>query len=253
MPNRTFTPEELTDYLHLAPDDVERLMRETDMPREVRGGRTVFRRAAIDEWASKRILGLPGKRLDVYHEKSMRGTREVFPGGALIPDLMSADFIDLGLRSKTRASVIRDLVALAERTGRLFDPRELLTSVEEREALCPTALPGGFALLHARHHAAFRFEGSFIVLGRTIQAVPFGADDGGLTQVFFLVCCEDDRIHLHTLARLCMIALKTDVITQLHEAPSPAAAYEALVAAEKAVLPVPVDSAGARQPRVRRG
>jgi len=237
MPQRTFNVETLTDYLHLAPGDVERLLRESDLPREVRGGRTIFRRAAIDEWASQRILGLPGKRLDVYHEKSMRGTREVFPGGALIPDLLSPDNIELGLASKTRASVIRDLVTLADRTGRVLDPRELLTSVSEREALCSTALPGGFALLHARHHTAYRFEGSFMVLGRTVQAVPFGSPDGRPTQVFFLICCDDDRIHLHTLARLCLLAQKTDVIVQLYEATDASTAYTALLAAEESVLP----------------
>jgi mannitol/fructose-specific phosphotransferase system IIA component (Ntr-type) len=249
MPHRTFTTEELIDYLHLGPGDVERLLRESDIPNEVRGGHMVFRRAAIDEWASKRILGLPGKGLDAYHKTSMRGTRGVFPGGALIPTLLPADYIDLGLASKTRASVIRDLVALAERTGRVLDPRELLASVRERETLCSTALPGGFALLHARHHAAYRFEGSFIVLGRTIQAVPFGAPDGRPTQVFFMICCGDDRIHLHTLARLCLIAQKTEVIAQLFDAADAGVAYEALVAAEKAVLPAPEESAGAGQPK----
>ena len=251
MPQRTFNSEELTAYLHLAPGDVERLMRESDIPHEIRGGRTVFRRAAIDEWASKRILGLAGKRLDVYHEKSMRGTRAVFPGGALIPELLPAANIDLGLASKTRASVIRDLVALAERTGRVLDPRELLASVTEREALCSTALPGGFALLHPRHHTAYRYEGSFIVLGRTIQAVPFGSPDGRPTQVFFLICCEDDRIHLHTLARLCLIAMKTDAISRLYAADSANAAYETLVATELEVLPPPADAA-ATKPSKRR-
>ena len=251
MPHQTFNSEELTAYLHLVPGDVERLIRENGLPHEVRGGRTVFRRGAVDEWASQRILGLPGKGLAVYHAKSMRGTREVFPGGALIPELLRADYIDLALASKTRPAVIRDLVALAERTGRVFDPRELRASVSEREALCPTALPGGLALLHARHHAAYRFEGSFIVLGRTIQAVPFGAPDGRPTQVFFLICCEDDRIHLHTLARLCLIAQKTDVIAQLFDAADANAAYEALVAAEKLVLPPPETAAATKRPKSR--
>ena len=239
MPHRTLNTEQLTDYLHLVPGDVERLLRESDIPREVRGGRTVFRRAAIDEWTSQRILGLPGKRLDAYHEKSMRGTREVFPDGALIPTLLRVGDIDLELASKTRASVIRDLVALAERTGRVSDPRELVSSVQEREALCSTALPGGFALLHARHHTAYRFDGSFIVLGRTIQSVPFGALDGRPTRVFFLICCGDERIHLHTLARLCLIAQRTDSMAQLYDAADASEAFELLVTAESSVLRAP--------------
>lgn len=241
MPHRILTTAELANYLHLARGDVERLMRESDLPYSLRGGRAVFQRGDVDAWASRRILGLTGKRLDVYHEQSMRGTRGVFPSGALIPELMRAEYIDLGLAPRTRASAVRSMVALAARTGRVFDPRELGKSVEEREALCSTALPGGVALLHARHHAEYRFEGSFVVLGRTIEAVPFGASDGRPTRLFFLICCQDDRIHLHTLARLCLLVLNTGIVGHLLDAPNASAAYDALLNAERAVLPKPAE------------
>lgn len=237
MPHRVLSVAELTKYLHLMPGDVERLLRETDIPHTVRGQRPVFVRSEIDAWASQRILGLPDKRLDVYHAKTVRGTREQFPQLALIPELLDERAITLTLAAKTRASVIREMVALAETTGHVLDGRELQQSVGDREAMCPTALEGGFALLHARHHAPFRFEHSFIALGRTIQGVPFGAPDGRPTRLFFLVCCEDDRIHLHALARLCLMAQKTHVIAELLAAESPAAAHASLRAAEAAVLP----------------
>ena len=241
MPHTTFTIDQLADYLHVARRHVERLVQEGDIPCALRGGRMLFQRDEIDAWASQRILRLPGRGLDWYHRKTMRGTQQLFPQGALIPALLRPEGIELDLPSKTKASVIRDMVALADRTGRVVDSRELLDSVEAREALCSTALPGGLALLHARQHQAFRFEGSFIVLGRTIQAIPFGAPDGRETQLFFLVCCQDDRIHLHTLARLCLLALKTNIIAQLSAATDPAGAYEAMVAAEQAVLSAKVE------------
>ena len=247
MPHRTLTIDEVTEYLHLARREVDRLLRETDLPHEVRGGRMLFRRSAIDEWASRRILHLPGKRLDLYHEGSMRATRALFPDAALIPELLRRDTIDLSLRSKTPASVIRDMVALAEKTSRVLDPRELLNSIREREALCSTGLPGGLALLHARHLAPYRFDGSFVVLGRTVQPVPFGAPDGRPTRLFFLLGCEDERIHLHALARLCLLAMKTEVGSALHEVATADAAYDALVAAEKAVLPAPPTAGNPRR------
>ena len=237
MPHRTLSIEEVAAYLHLTVPDVERLLRETDMPHSTRGGRLAFVRGEIDAWASQRILGLAPKRLDSYHEKSTRSTRKLLPEQALVPQLLSPEYIQLELGSKTRASVLRDMVALAEQTGRLFDPRELLASVEAREELCSTALPGGLALLHARHMESYRFEGSFLVLGRTVQSVPFGAPDGRPTRLFFLLCCEDERIHLHTLARLCTIAMKTNIIAELLEVADAAAAHEALKAAERSVLP----------------
>ena len=211
-----------------------------------------FQRDEIDAWASQRLLRLPGQSLDWYHQKTMQGTRQLFPKAALIPVLLQPGHIDLALSAKTRASVIRDMVGLAERTGRVFDPRELRDSVEAREALCSTALPGGLALLHARQHQPFRFDGSFIVLGRTIQAIPFGAPDGRASQLFFLVCCQDERIHLHTLARLCLLALKTKVLAELLAAPDVATAYAALVAAELAVVPA-AETARSPSTRLRAG
>ncbi len=239
MPHRILTIDELATYLHVARRHVERLIKEGDLPCTMRGGRMLFQREEIDAWASQRLLRLPGQSLDWYHQKTMQGTKQLFPRAALVPVLLQPGYIDVALPAKTRASVIRDMIGLAERTGRVFDPRELRDSVEAREALCSTALPGGLALLHARQHQPFRFEGSFIVLGRTLQPIPFGAPDGKASRLFFLVCCQDERIHLHTLARLCLLALKTKILAGLLAAPDAAAAYDALVAAELTVLPAP--------------
>ncbi|RPI63340.1 MAG: PTS fructose transporter subunit IIABC, partial [Planctomycetaceae bacterium] len=43
---------------------------------------------------------------------------------------------------------------------------------------------------------------SFVVVGLTASGVPYGAIDGSLTRLFFLICCKDDRTHLHVLARI---------------------------------------------------
>jgi PTS system nitrogen regulatory IIA component len=128
------------------------------------------------------------------------------------------------------------MVALAERTGKVYDPKELLSSLEAREEICSTGLPGGLALLHPRHQAPYRFESSFIVLGRPIQQIHYGAPDGQPTNLFFLICSQDDRIHLHTLARLCLMALETDLLTGLRTAGDAAALYECIIAAEAQVL-----------------
>ncbi len=244
MPYRTLDLREAAAYLHLTCGEVEQLVKTTDLPHERRGGRVVFLRGELDAWASQRILGLPPKRLADYHRQSTRGTHAVFGRDALLPELLQPAYVDAALASRTRKSVIRDLVAFAERTRRVLDPADLLASVEAREALCCTGLPGGFALLHCRNHESYRFEGSFIVLGRTVQAIPFGAPDGRPTWLFFLICCQDERIHLHTLARLCLLAQKTDIIGRLFDAIDAAAMYEALVRAEQDVLAVAKPVAG---------
>jgi len=143
------------------------------------------------------------------------------------------------MTSKTKASVLRDLAAIAEKTGQLNDPKTLVDSLEAREALCATAMPGGFALPHLRTQEPYLFETSFLVVGRPVQPIHFGAPDGEPTQLFFLICCQDDRLHLHTLARLCLIAQKTKVLDQLRDAPDALAMHDALIAAEQQILATP--------------
>jgi PTS system nitrogen regulatory IIA component len=231
-----FSLEEAASYLNLTSADVEQRVKDREIPFEKRGDRVVFSKRDIDAWASQRILGLPEQRLEEYHQKSTRGTREFLPHEAILPEMLGRGAVNSAMTSKTKSSVLHDLVALAEKTGQLTDPKELLESLEAREELCSTGLPGGLAIPHPRNHQPYLFESSFIVVGRPIQEIHFGAPDGEPTDLIFLLCCQDDRIHLHTLSRLCMMALKTEMLSQLRAAPDAAAMRECIIAAEQEVL-----------------
>ncbi|MFT3828751.1 MAG: PTS sugar transporter subunit IIA [Opitutaceae bacterium] len=236
MPHRTLSLDEVADYLHLRREEVERLVKTSDMPHTMRGGRPMFLRGDIDAWASCRILGLPDRRLTAFHEQTTARVREIREEDALMPELMRREYIDMELPSRTKSAVIRDMVDFAGRVGPVNDPKALLESVLAREELCSTALPGGMALLHARHHDEYLCDHSFLALGRTIATIPFGAPDGGHTRLFFLLCCQDDRLHLHTLARLCMMAAKTDLLAQLWHAPDADSAHAILGECEQTTL-----------------
>lgn len=236
MPFRLLNLEAVAHYLHLTPEDIEQRVKNREIPFEKRGDRIVFRKGEIDAWASQHILGLPGQRLADYHQKSTRQTRKILAQETILPGMLKAGAIASAMSSKTRASVLRDLVVLAEKTGHLYDPKTLLESLEAREELCPTAMPGGFALPHPRSHEPYLFETSFIVVGRPIQEIHFSAPDGQPTYLFFLICCQDDRLHLHTLARLCLIAQKTQILDQLRNAPDVQTMRDALIASEQEIL-----------------
>ena len=236
MPYRTFDPDEVAGYLHLSRAELDRLVKNQDIPFEKHGERLVFRKVQIDSWASQRILGLEAARLAEYHQNSSRDARQIVEHEALLPDLIRPDFIDPALEAKTKASVLREMVALATETGRVCDPRSLLAGLEAREKLCSTGLPGGMALLHTRQPDAYLFESSFIVLGRTIQPIPFGAPDGRPTRLFFLLAASDDRLHLHLLARLCLLAQKTTLLEGLDQAADAEGMYQGLLASEAVVL-----------------
>ena len=236
MPFRLLDLDGVANYLHLTPADIEQRVKNREIPFEKRGDRIVFRKHEIDAWASQRILGLPGQQLADYHQKSTHQTRKILPHETILPELLRSGAIASAMTSKTKASVLRDLVALAEKTGNLSDPKTLLASLEAREDLCSTAVPGGFALPHPRSHEPYLFETSFIVVGRPIQEIHFGAPDGQPTHLFFLICGQDDQLHLHTLARLCLIALKTRLLDQLRDAPDAETMRNSIIAAEQEIL-----------------
>lgn len=236
MPHRVLSLEEVAKYLHLEPAEVERLVKNQEIPFERHGPRLVFRRVDIDGWASPRVMGMEGKRLVEYHRKSSAATLEHLPAAALMPQLLKPNGIEPNLRAKTRPAVLRAMMELAKRTGLVCDSAGLLAGLEAREAICSTGMPGGLALLHTRHPEPWLFEAPFIVLGRSAQQVPFGSPDGKPTDLFFLLATPDDRFHLHTLARLALLAQKTEVLANLREAPDEAAMRDALVNAETEVL-----------------
>jgi excisionase family DNA binding protein len=245
MPYRTFGLEEVARYLHLSRADVERLVKDQDIPFERHGARLVFRKVEVDAWVSPRILGLEGHRLAEYHQKTSHGTQEIVTRAAIMPERIHPEFIAPALAAKTKASILRQMTALAEKTGRLADPQALLQGLEAREELCSTGIPGGLALLHTRNPEPYLFEAPFLALGRTIQQIPFGSPDGRPTDLFFLLGCPDARMHLHTLARLCLMAQKTDLLADLRQASDASAMCDCILAAEQAVLagrPQPQDS-----------
>ncbi|HVM61536.1 MAG TPA: PTS sugar transporter subunit IIA [Verrucomicrobiae bacterium] len=236
MPHRFLSIDEVAEYLHMTSADIEQRVKDRDIPFHRRGERVVFRKGEIDQWASQRILGFTSQRLAAYHQKSTRHTQKVLTQAAILPDMLEAGAVASAMSSKTKASVLRDLVALAEKTGQVNDPKALLASLQAREELCSTAIPGGFALPHPRFHEQYLFETSFLVVGRPIQEIHFGAPDGTPTRLFFLICCQDDRLHLHTLARLCLIALNAKTVDALLAAPDPHTIRAILLTAEQQIL-----------------
>ncbi len=234
MPYKVFNSDEAAAYLHVPREALDRLVRNKEVPFQVQAGRIVFTRYDIDAWASQRILRLSGEKLDEYHQAASRDRQ-----GMVMPLLIQAPWVEPGLKSRTASSVLRDMVKVADRSQKTCDSPQLLKLLEEREELCPTAIPGGLALLHPRQHAPFMFMETFIAVGRTASGVPFGAPDGELTDIFFLICCGDDRAHLHTLALLCAMCQKTALLSGIREAGSAAGIVDAIVKSEVELLKKP--------------
>jgi PTS system nitrogen regulatory IIA component len=239
MPHTVMGLDEAAEFLHLDAGDIRALAVRGEIPCETQGERLIFRRGRLKAWASQRILGLRGKHLVEYHRRGAPRPHDTSPGGCILADLSDPEFMEPALQGRSKAAVLRAMTGVAERTGFLYDPDDLIESLRQREELCSTGVEGGAAILHPRHHDPYTFEDSFLCIGRTPSPIPFGAPDGGKTDVFFLVCCQDDRIHLHVLARLCLLCHATPFLERLRAAGSAREMFAALKEAEAAVLKRP--------------
>jgi len=228
--------KEVATYLHVTPARIELLIKQKEIPFQKQGERLIFRRSEIDAWASQRILKFSAPNLANYHSQTSAKVKEFAPDVAMMPQLLTRDRIQSALPAKTRSSAIRHMVAMAVATDLVSDGTELLTLIEEREKLCSTALPEGWAVLHPRHHDPYMFTESFMVAGRTIQPIHFGSQDGHPTDIFFLLCCQDDRLHLHTIARLCTICMKTKLLEKLRLASSEQEMMDTILESEQEII-----------------
>lgn len=236
MPHTLLNADEAAAYLHVDATTVRALATHGEIPCERRGDEWLFRQGELKIWASRRILGLQGRHLQDYHSKGVVHTHDLSDHAALLTELTEGKPFEPRLAVRSRAAVIREMVALAEHTGLLYDPADLLEELRAREDLCSTGIEGGVAILHPRFHDPYMVEDSFVCIGRSVQPIPFGAPDGGKTDLFFLACCQDDRIHLHTLARICLLCHTTSLTERLRQAESDADMHSAVRECEASLL-----------------
>ena len=189
MPHRMLTLEQAARHIHIDPHELLHLAQREEIPFRKRGEEYFFEHRVVDDWAQRHLLELPPKNLVRQHKEVIIDSKRTVQDDKLIAALMKPEWIDPAMASRTRPGVIRDMVALAQETGLLYDDVIFQQEVEEREKAASTAIGEGAAFLHARYHDPYYAAGSFVILGRTIQPIYFGAKDGLTTDLFFLLCC----------------------------------------------------------------
>jgi PTS system nitrogen regulatory IIA component len=222
MSRDDFDVESLARYLHLLPSQVQRMAERGTVPGRRLGGEWRFSLAEIHHWLEDRIGAADEEDLQTVEGVLNPGPREVHPPVRIAEMLLPAG-IALPLESRTRTSVISDMCELAASTGMLWDPEKMAEAVRVRENLHPTALENGVALLHPRRPLSQILAQPIIALGRTYQGLPFGAEGGQLTDLFFLICSVDDAGHLRTLARLSRLIGSAGFLEALRFSETPAA------------------------------
>jgi len=237
MPYRNMSLEDFARHVGMDAREVRKLADRGKLPAQKVGGEWRFNRARVTEWLQQEMPNMDESRL-IAIERAMaapEGAQGGDAGGFSVTDMIGLEGIDIAMAAKTKASVLRELVSLAERTGLVYDARGLLEALEARESLCSTALPNGVALPHPRQPMPYVSSEPLICVARLTRGIGFGSSYGGLSRLFFLICCHDDRQHLAVLARVVRI-LGEDAIDGLMAAESREAILKTLIDTETEVI-----------------
>jgi PTS system nitrogen regulatory IIA component len=231
MPYRNMSLDQLARHIGIDAREVKRLADRGVLPGQFIGGQWRFNGQQMLEWLQREMHSLTPEQIRALESAmSNAGAADEIVGARL-----ATAGIDLNLAARSKASVLRELVGLADRTGLVYDRNLIVGTLVEREEQGSTALPGGIAFPHPRRTLPEATGEPLLCLARVPAGIPFGAPDGRTTDLFVLVISHEEREHLRTLARLSQL-FSTDLAERLRECGTSEEALALVVADEARLL-----------------
>jgi PTS system nitrogen regulatory IIA component len=232
MGEETMDLAQLAGYLRRDLREVTKLANRGYLPGHKVSGQWRFAKAEINHWLETKMPGYTEEELSDFDRGISHGDEQE----PLVSVLLTEAATAVPLPAATRKSVLHELVRLAEQTWQVYDPEAILHAIGQREEMATTALEGGVAIPHPRRPLPAALGEPVMAFGRTASGIPFGAPDGDLTDLFFLVCCRDDRTHLHVLARLSRLFKRPGFLEGLRTAETVGDTWQLIAATEKDLL-----------------
>lgn len=234
MGNEILDLEQLAAFLHRDAREVQKMASRGHLPGHRVGGQWRFYRVEINHWIETQMHAYTEQQLTALEGGVPEAEQE-----RVLSAMMPEACVVVPLPATTRSSVLRELVRAAEQSWNVYDPDAVLAAIRHREEMASTALGSGVAIPHAHRALPATVLGDHVLaFGKTTSPIPFGAERGGLTDLFFLVCCRDDRTHLKTLARLSRLFLRPGFLDELRAAETGPEAWEVIDAAERDLVAV---------------
>jgi len=199
MSHEVFTLDELARHLGRDRREIEKLAARGRVPGRKVGNTWQFHSAEITRWLEQEMRAYSSAEL--RNVEISQQSEDVCPE-LPVSSLLHPETVAVPLQARTKRSVLESLLEAAGGTWQIWSPSDILTAIQQREELMPTAYAGGVAIPHPRNPLPDAQGESIIAFGRTMTGIPFGAPHGGLTDLFFLVLCKDSKSHLQVLARL---------------------------------------------------
>ncbi|WBA13941.1 PTS fructose transporter subunit IIABC [Salinivibrio proteolyticus] len=119
----------------------------------------------------------------------------------MIAELINERLILLNLNATSKQDVFNELSQALVDNGRVKDKAAFVDDVNAREALGNTGFEDGIALPHAKSDAVIA---PGVVIGISRAGIDYGAEDGGLSHIFFMIASPTNGgdHHIEVLASL---------------------------------------------------
>ncbi|MBR4124661.1 MAG: PTS sugar transporter subunit IIA [Victivallales bacterium] len=213
MPVKLLNLTDAARFLSMEEKELRAMAMAGEVPSVLQGARLMFEREELDNWYTNRLL---------HHQPLKQLARPPAQEAVLnLADYCRVETMTTALPGRTKPAVLKSLTELAERSGLLYDPAEFLENLRQREEIASTAMAEGVALVHPENRDEFLCEDTFVCIAKAQTPVYFGEENGGATDLFFVIAGPDSELHLRLLARICQLISTTPLLERLREATTP--------------------------------
>jgi PTS system fructose-specific IIA component len=141
-------------------------------------------------------------------------------GSLRIAEVIQPETVDLELNGiQDKDELIRYLITLLHRAGKIRSEEEFLRAVQEREALGPTFMENFIAIPHGKSEAVLQ---AGVAFGRSGEGIWYETQHGGgLAKLIFLLAIPDQMspdAYIAVLARLARLLVHEEFRAELYAA-----------------------------------
>ncbi len=111
-----------------------------------------------------------------------------------ITELLNVNLIKLELSSKTKGDVIKEMVNILDKDGKLLDVDKYIQAVLNREKEFSTGIGMGIAIPHGKSSGV---KEPALVFARSEEGIDFESMDDELAHIFFLIAVPEESSDEH--------------------------------------------------------
>ena len=137
-----------------------------------------------------------------------------------VVNLIEEDIIKIPLEAKTKPDVIKELVDVLKKAGKIEDAESVFRAVMLRENMGSTGLEKGIAVPHAKTN---KVNNLVLAIGVSPEGVDFDSLDGEPSKLFFLLIATPQQAgpHIEALSEIARLTRSSNFCKLLLNAKTP--------------------------------